>query len=180
MDGPNDHVLREHNKTVLNIDSCDLHVVHNAFKTGYSATGWDIYEFRGCLYIHFRDALARREDYQSTTGSRDFPLKFVSYRWLENVPVAEKALGVIPKLKCFVENRKNDQDGEEIENLKNFKQIEKEIASLTWSAHELAQKANDHGEMTLIASSNALRRTAKEKTSQLDNLKNAITSLECP
>ncbi|KAJ8889831.1 hypothetical protein PR048_009335 [Dryococelus australis] len=77
--------------------------------------------------------------------------------------------------------RKNYQDGEEIENLKKkFKQIAKDIASLTRSADELAQKAEDHGDMTLIASSNALLRTAKEKTTQLDNLKKTIASLECP
>ncbi|KAJ8869192.1 hypothetical protein PR048_030762 [Dryococelus australis] len=35
-----DHVLKEHNKTLLNIDSCGLHAVHSAFKTGCSATYW--------------------------------------------------------------------------------------------------------------------------------------------
>ncbi|KAJ8872403.1 hypothetical protein PR048_026007 [Dryococelus australis] len=65
-----DHVLREHNKTILNIGSCGWHGVHNAFKTGCSATGWDIHEFLGCLYTLFKDAPARREDYQSTTGSK--------------------------------------------------------------------------------------------------------------
>ncbi|KAJ8882150.1 hypothetical protein PR048_018638 [Dryococelus australis] len=40
MDGLNvlhDHVLREHNKTVLHIGSCSLDIIHNAFKTGCSA-----------------------------------------------------------------------------------------------------------------------------------------------
>ncbi|KAJ8869593.1 hypothetical protein PR048_028585 [Dryococelus australis] len=67
---------------------------------------------------------------------------------------------------------------EEIENLKKFKQIKKDIASLTRLTDKLAQKAEDHGDMTLIASSNALHRTEKEKIAQVDNLKKA--SLECP
>ncbi|KAJ8892826.1 hypothetical protein PR048_005407, partial [Dryococelus australis] len=92
MDGPNHHVLRDHN-TVLNIGSCSFHVLHNDFKTGCSTTGWDIQEILGFL----------REDHQSTTGSSDITLKFVSHTWQENLPVTEKAL-VIPKLKCFVEN----------------------------------------------------------------------------
>ncbi|KAJ8867097.1 hypothetical protein PR048_032959 [Dryococelus australis] len=57
--------------------------------------------------------------------------------------------------------------------------IEKNIASLTWPADELAQKAEDLGDMTLIVSSNALHWTAKEKTTQLENLKKAIACLEC-
>ncbi|KAJ8892368.1 hypothetical protein PR048_004948 [Dryococelus australis] len=62
--------------------------------------------------------------------------------------------------------RKIDQDGEEIENLEKFKRIEKDIASLTRLADKFAQKAEDHGEMALIDSSNALHRTAKEKSAQ--------------
>ncbi|KAJ8894103.1 hypothetical protein PR048_006713 [Dryococelus australis] len=64
-----DHLRQEHNKTVLNIGSSSLHVAHNVFKTGCSATSWDIHEFLGCLYTLFKEAPARREDYQSTTGS---------------------------------------------------------------------------------------------------------------
>ncbi|KAJ8886630.1 hypothetical protein PR048_012842, partial [Dryococelus australis] len=42
-----------------------------------------------------------------------------------------------------------------------FKEIEKYIASLTQSADKLVQKAEGHGAMTLIASSNALCPAAK-------------------
>ncbi|KAJ8869787.1 hypothetical protein PR048_028795 [Dryococelus australis] len=63
---------------------------------------------------------------------------------------------------------------------REFEHIEKDIASLTHSADELAQKAEDHGDMTLIVSSNALRQTANEKTAQLDNLKKAISLFGMP
>ncbi|KAJ8869592.1 hypothetical protein PR048_028584 [Dryococelus australis] len=49
-----------------------------------------------------RTFVARRENYQSTIGSSNFPLKFVSHKWLENVPVAEKSLGMIPKPKKHI------------------------------------------------------------------------------
>ena len=50
----------------------------------------------------FKDSPARREDYTSVTGSTCFPLDFCRHRWLENVPVVERALEIIPFVVQYV------------------------------------------------------------------------------
>ena len=56
------------------------------------ATGWQVSSFLSSLYYLFKDAPARREDFVTMSGSTLMPLKFVSHRWLENVPVCQRAL----------------------------------------------------------------------------------------
>ena len=78
--------------TMALLSSTSDHVVHNSFKSGMDATGWQVSSFLSSLYYLFKDAPARKEDLQTTTGGTLIPLKFVSHRWLENVPVCERAL----------------------------------------------------------------------------------------
>ena len=78
--------------TLINIGSCGLHVVHNSFKRGMDATGWQESSFLSSLYYLFKDAPARGEDIVTISGSTLMALKFVSHRWLENVPVCQRAL----------------------------------------------------------------------------------------
>ena len=54
--------------------------------------GWQVSSFLSSLYYLFKDALARREDFVTISGSSLMPLKFVSHRWLDNVPVCQRAL----------------------------------------------------------------------------------------
>ena len=72
--------------------SCGLHTVHNSFKTGAKKSGWNVSSFLSSLYYLYKDSPARREDYRKVSSSTVLPLKFVSHRWLENVPVTERAL----------------------------------------------------------------------------------------
>ena len=85
-------VNTDYGTTLINIGSCGLHVVHNSFKRGMDATGWQVSSFLSSLYYLFKDAPARREDFVTISGSTLMPLKFVSHRWLENVPVCQRAL----------------------------------------------------------------------------------------
>ena len=85
-------VNADYGTTLVNIRSCGLHVVHNSFKRGMDATGWQVSWFLSSLYYLFKDALARREDFVTISGSTLMPLKFVFHRWLENVPVCQRAL----------------------------------------------------------------------------------------
>ncbi|XP_051238135.1 uncharacterized protein LOC127353140 [Dicentrarchus labrax] len=88
MDGPHvnwkifdmlqKEVLGDVNKSLLNIGSCGLHVIHNAFRDGCKASGWDIKHALSSLYWLFKDSPARREDYTKVTGSDTFMLKFCS------------------------------------------------------------------------------------------------------
>ena len=78
-------------KEFLNVGSCGLHVVHNAFKTGAKASEMGVEDLLSGLYWLFSDSPARRDDFQVITGTSTFPLKFCRHRWLENVPVSVRA-----------------------------------------------------------------------------------------
>lgn len=54
------------------------------------------------MYFLFHNVPARREDYTKLTSSSLFPLPFCGHRWVENLPVAERAIEVWPKLKEYV------------------------------------------------------------------------------
>lgn len=121
MDGPNvnwkffdmlkKQVSDEQGVLLINIGSCGLHVVHNAFKTGAVASSWDISSFLSSLYYLFKDSPARREDFQKVTGSSLMPLKFVAHRWMENVPVCERALLILPHIATYLEKVKSKELG---------------------------------------------------------------------
>ena len=66
-----------------------------------SAVSWDIESFLRSAYQLFKDTPARREDYTSVTS---FPLKFVAHRWVENVPVLERVIDILPSLKQYVKS----------------------------------------------------------------------------
>ena len=54
------------------------------------------------MHFVFHNVPARREDYTKLTSSSLFPLPFCGHRWVENLPVAERAIEVWPKLKEYV------------------------------------------------------------------------------
>ncbi|KAL1379387.1 hypothetical protein pipiens_014936 [Culex pipiens pipiens] len=114
MDGPHVNLklfrdLDEEMKTVegngrslLNIGSCGLHGVHNAFRNGIKQAGWEMDSFFISLKKLFKDYPLRRAEYKSTTGSNIFPLKFCATRWVENGKVAERAQQMLPHLRKYV------------------------------------------------------------------------------
>ena len=61
-------------------------------------------QFLQHAYYLFHDVPAREEDYQTVTGSTEFPLKFCKHRWVENINVAERILDVFPALKKYVKS----------------------------------------------------------------------------
>ena len=94
MDGPNVNwkfftdmkkkLSDDFDTILINIGSCGLHIVHNSFKTGATATEWKVEALLSSLYYLFKDSPARREDFSKVSGSTRLPLKFVNHRWLEN------------------------------------------------------------------------------------------------
>ena len=112
MDGPNvnwkffklfqEKMEENHNKQLLNVGSCGLHIVHNAFKKGSVSSGWGIDKLLSSLYYLYKDTHARREDFTTATGSKVFPLKFCGHRWVENVGVAERAMEIWPNIIKYV------------------------------------------------------------------------------
>ena len=114
MDGPNVNwatyeflntdLQTDVGRAPLNIGSCGLHVLHNAFRLGFSQSGWEIEHSLSSLYWLFKDSPARREDFMHVNASscEVFPKKFCSHRWVENVPVVERALEVWPHIANYV------------------------------------------------------------------------------
>ncbi|XP_074652758.1 uncharacterized protein LOC141907086 [Tubulanus polymorphus] len=114
MDGPNvnwsfydkfsEYVKTEFNKesTLLNIGSCGLHIVHISFKAGSTKSGWDIEILLRSLYSLFKDSPARREDYETVTGSSIFLMKFCAHRWLDNIPAVERAVEIWTSIQKYV------------------------------------------------------------------------------
>ena len=106
MDGPNvnwkffklfqEKMEENHNKQLLNVGSCGLHIVHDAFKKGSVSSGWGVDKLLSSLYYLYKDTPARREDFTTATGSNVFPLKFSGHCWVENVAVAERAMEIWP------------------------------------------------------------------------------------
>ena len=79
---------------LLNVGSCELHVVHGAFQTGATATGWKLEGLLRSMWYLFYDAPVRREDYEAITSSNAYPLHLCATRWLEDIPVAERAIKI--------------------------------------------------------------------------------------
>ena len=60
--------LQENNVEFLNIGSCSLHKVHNAFHKGLSCLKIDLDQFACDIYPFFKLSSSRREDYASLEG----------------------------------------------------------------------------------------------------------------
>lgn len=116
MDGPNvnwsflkllkqdiSHTYGPNGRLLLELGSCGLHTIHNAFKTGIKKMDWCIIKFLRALYNLFKMVPARRGYYTEVTGSAVFPLQFCTIRWLENSRVAQRAIEMLPNIKKYVE-----------------------------------------------------------------------------
>ena len=75
-----------------------------AFKHGSNSTSWELERFLSSIFKLFKDTPARREDFIKVTGSPTFALKFCKHWWVENVPVAERAIQLLLHLLCYVQN----------------------------------------------------------------------------
>jgi len=66
---------------LVNIGSCNLHVVHGALKSATEATMWNLKATMKGSFEIFKDSPARREDFISITGSTIFPLQLCPTRF---------------------------------------------------------------------------------------------------
>jgi hypothetical protein len=54
------------------------------------------------LWYFFKDSPARRTSFLAVVGDSLFPLKFCQCRWIENSPVAERALALWPNITKYI------------------------------------------------------------------------------
>ena len=107
MDGPNvnwklhrllmEHVAAAdvHAPKLIDVGSCSLHVVHNAFKAGAKASEWETSDVLSTLYWLFVDSPARRDDFSTITGSYIFSQKYCKHRWLEHLLEEQRAMDIL-------------------------------------------------------------------------------------
>ena len=100
MDGPNTNLKLlsevqnecQKNKpsSLIDIGSCNLHLIHWAFKTGSEKSSWDLHKILKGAFKLLHDSPVRRKDYFNLTGSDKYPLQFCGTRWVEDKKVAER------------------------------------------------------------------------------------------
>ena len=61
---------------LLNIGSCNLHVIHSSFKSVFQSVEWNIGKLMKASYNLFHDSPARRADYVTVTECENFPSCF--------------------------------------------------------------------------------------------------------
>ncbi|KAF2901839.1 hypothetical protein ILUMI_04350 [Ignelater luminosus] len=104
----NEKVKEVRNKELIDIGSCNIHVMHNAFRKGLQKVGNECAEFVISVFYFFNDWPARREDYaaiQTKMGitNHNF-LKHVPTRWLTIEPAITRILEQFESLKYYVLN----------------------------------------------------------------------------
>lgn len=112
---------------LLNVGSCGLHTLHNAFKIGMKESDFDVGSLLSSLHWLFKDSPARRDDYVKITGSNTFPLSYCGHRWLENVSCMERALEILPSIRKYVLSAKSHTGSEpSCKSFQNVKEILKD------------------------------------------------------
>ena len=95
MDGPNvnkkfQRLLLEssylENTTFLDVGTCPLHIVHNAFRKGVSSLRFNVDQFALYINLFFKLSAGRRADYQKISQVTDivaeYALKHSTTRWV--------------------------------------------------------------------------------------------------
>ncbi|XP_033224613.1 uncharacterized protein LOC117177794 [Belonocnema kinseyi] len=84
-----------------------IHTLHDSFKTGITATNWNLSDLFRALYNFFNDVPIHRGDFIRITNCLQFPLKFCNIRWIQNAPVAQRTSGILESIQNFFDSFKN-------------------------------------------------------------------------
>ena len=85
-------------KALVDIGSCNLHILHNGFKEGLASVEktWSMEEFVSDIFQFFKKYLSRKEEMDSIQRSLNMDKKaskrFVSNRWLSMRPVCRRII----------------------------------------------------------------------------------------
>ncbi|XP_041376341.1 uncharacterized protein LOC121388878 [Gigantopelta aegis] len=109
--------------SLINIGSCGLHVIHGGFKSACDSVDWDIAGLLRAMHTLFKDTPASREDYEEINGCKLYPLKHCATRWVEDVPVANRAMEVLPLMKKYVETVQQHPNKYTVLKTQSFKRV---------------------------------------------------------
>ena len=75
---------------LIDVGTCSLHVIYDAFKNGYKCTNWKIKNILKGSFQLLHDSPAHVADYSSVIEVDIFPLYFCATRWVEDKKVADR------------------------------------------------------------------------------------------
>lgn len=109
----NEKVKQSGSNGLLNIGTCNLHVVHNAFEKGIKEYGNAVQEFAIDLHSFFKHSSARKDDYAIHQFDMDIDehvfMRYVPTRWVRLGAVVDSIIEQWgPMLKYFRELEKMD------------------------------------------------------------------------
>ena len=88
----------------INIGSCSLHILHGAFGTGILYTEWKLGKLMKAMFKILDESPMRRDIYLREGTSGKFPSTFSDTRWIEDEPVADRALEVWSSIVALVKH----------------------------------------------------------------------------
>lgn len=98
----NDQLLDERKKSLLNIGTCNIHTLHNAFQKGIEELGTYASELIIAVYYFFKGWPLRLEDFEKVQAELRLPtnsfIKHVSSRWLTLEESANRIIQQWPAL----------------------------------------------------------------------------------
>ena len=83
---------------MISFGSCNLHILHDTFKFGFNATGWEIKRLLKASFQILHDSVAHRVDFISITKSTKFPLAFSTTCWVEDQLAADRLIQIWPDI----------------------------------------------------------------------------------
>ena len=92
---PGEHHKREKHRSIIIFGSCNLHILHGAFKCGFEGTEWGM---KNCSKQANKSCMIVPHAGLSSTESTKFPLVFCSYPWVEDKPVADRLIEIWPNI----------------------------------------------------------------------------------
>lgn len=103
-------LLLNRNVQLLDIGSCNLHVVHNSFSKGLKAHGDKVADLITQTFNWFDGNPARREKFEAVCKQKEIQckslIKHVDARWLTLLPAAERFSYLLPALRSYFMNMK--------------------------------------------------------------------------
>ena len=110
LNGPNGNLLflkilaekrkDEELSQLIDLGKCGLHTVHNNFKHGEKASDWQLKKLMSSMNKIFHEAPERHADYKTVTDAtkNDYPMQFITHRWVENNVIVKKAKVIWSKI----------------------------------------------------------------------------------
>ena len=133
-DGPNvmkaltKEAKKKLNPDLVDIDTCNIHKVHNAFCSAYDKFGNDVESLGLELYYFFSDSSVRREDFEKVQEKLEIKkhifLRHVPSRWLTIEDVTKRLLEQYPALREYFLRSRLISDSEKRKNSRIKKLVE--------------------------------------------------------